>query len=413
MRRSLSLSLYLLNAGRGRAVPAGSGTLRPRRGSGPVVWLATGPGIPREALEEFCTALVAAARDTTVVLTPETAVPDGADSAVQGEATPADQPQVIAAFLDHWQPDVVMLLGQDLPPALILACKERSVPIVLAAVGGWSDFFQQGLFRRQLAKSLLPRFDEILAADEDTARSIRDLGGLLPGLRIAGRLEDLSAPLNCNEAERATLAAQFGTRGVWLAADCPPQEEDAVLAAHAHAMRMAHRMLLIAVPSDLSQGPAMADRMTREGFQVALRSQDEEPEAETQVYVADTEGEYGLWYRLAPVTYLGGTLSDAAANRDPMEAAALGSALISGSRPRGFAASFAKLTAGKAIRTVRSPASLADAVAELIAPDRAASLAHNAWRVSSDGAEVIETLVGCLSRWVERARRARSTDPVR
>lgn len=413
MRRSLSLSLYLLNAGRGATSQAASQTVRPPRDGGPVVWLAAEAEIPREALGQICAALMATSRNASVVLTPATALPDGLDGAVKGEATPADHPQAIAAFLDHWRPDVVMLLGHNLPPALILACNERSLPIVLAAVAGWPDSFQQGLFRRQLAKALLPRFDEILAADEDTARSMRDLAGLLPAMRIAGRLEDISAPLHCNEAERAALASQFGTRGVWLAADCPAQEEDAVLAAHAHAMRMAHRMLLIAVPSDLTQGPAMADRMTREGFQVALRSHDEEPEAETQIYVADTEGEYGLWYRLAPVTYLGGTLGNAAANRDPMEAAALGSALISGSRPRGYAASFAKLTTARAIRTVRSPASLADAVAELIAPDRAAILAHNAWRVSSDGAEVIETLVGCLQRWLARSVKGHSADPVR
>lgn len=406
MRRSLSLSLYLLTTGRGDATAAQSAGHAPRP-EGQAVWVAAGTDVAQGPLEQLCQALLAERPKLLIVLTCEGAagrVMPVVPPNVIPEVAPADRPADVETFLAHWQPDALLLIGQSLPPATILACNARHVPVVLAGLGARADAFGEGLFRRQLAKSLLPRIDRILVADQAMALALHGLVGDLPAVEIAGHLEEVPQPLSCNEAERASLAQYFGTRGVWLAADCPEGEEEAVLAAHGQAMGMAHRMLLILVPQDVSQGAAVADRITREGYVVALRSHDEEPDAETQVYVADTDGEYGLWYRLAPVTYLGGTMWEKGPCRDPMEAAALGSAILCGPRTGDHAAAFAQLTAAKALRAVRSPMALADAVAELIAPDRAALLAHNAWGVSSGGAEVTGAVVQAVTAMLDRSK---------
>lgn len=414
MRRSLSLSLYLLVASRrGRPVTGGTAT-RAARPEGQVVWIAAGPDIGTGPLTQLCRGLLAERPKLTLVVTREASgadqlAPDLLPTGVHAETAPPDRPADVAALLQHWDPGALLLFGQVLPPAAILGCNERGIPVVLAGLGERADSFALGMFRRRLARWLLPRIDRILVADDAMSVALRDLAGDLPRMQVIGHLDDVLPPLTCNESERASLAGRFGTRGVWLAADCPADEEDAVLAAHGNAMRLAHRMLLILVPRDLSQGAAIADRFTREGFQVALRSNDEEPDPETQIYVADTEDEYGLWYRLAPLTFFGGTLWDAGPTRDPMEAAALGSAIICGARTKDRMAAFARLQEQKALRQVRSPTALAEAVAELIAPDRAAVLAHDAWAVSSHGAEVTERVVRAVFETLDRPPAAAAT----
>ena len=85
------------------------------------------------------------------------------------------------------------------------------------------------------------------------------------------------------------------------------------------------------------------------------------------------------------------------AGRNPFEPAALGSAIVHGPNTAPYPDAYARLGAASASRQVATPAELSDAVCDLIAPDRAAILAHNAWSVSSGGAEVAERVVRLMS----------------
>jgi 3-deoxy-D-manno-octulosonic-acid transferase len=126
---------------------------------------------------------------------------------------------------------------------------------------------------------------------------------------------------------------------------------------------------------------------------VAQRGLDQEPDTETEVYLPDSAAEYGVWYRLAPVCYMGGSLLGDGCARNPMEAAALGSAIIYGPRPGNFGAVFGRLGAAQAARAVGSAGDLGEALSDLLAPDRAARLAQAAWGLASDGVEVTDRVV--------------------
>ena len=126
------------------------------------------------------------------------------------------------------------------------------------------------------------------------------------------------------------------------------------------------------------------------------RDVEPEPDGETEVFLADGGGEYGLWYRLAPVTFLGGTLLGEGCSRDPLEAAALGSALITGPKAGAHGAAHQRLARARAVRSILTPADLADAAGDLLAPDRAARLAQAAWAASSDGAEATDQVLAAI-----------------
>ena len=149
------------------------------------------------------------------------------------------------------------------------------------------------------------------------------------------------------------------------------------------------RLLLVVVPDQPAEGAEWADRLREGGFNVALRSRDEASGTEVQIYIADTKGEMGLWYRLAPISFLGRSLGPGG-GVNPYEAAALGSAIVHGPRVENFRQAYARLTAANASRRVRNAEELGDAIEQLLSPDKAATIAHEAWNISSSGAEVTD-----------------------
>jgi 3-deoxy-D-manno-octulosonic-acid transferase len=390
MARSLALALYLLAASRGGSEPAAA---RGRRPDGKLVWMHLGAGSNLKRLAQLARRLFDLRPGLAFLVTAQgdaSPTAAGFPGTMVTDRTPAERVPSVAAFLDHWRPDLALIAGATLPPALIAGTHDRGIPLILADIRLGTEDVGQWRWRRGLAASLLSRFSRVLAQDPETAARLRAIGGRQLPVEIAGRIEETSEPLPGSEAERAALAELLATRPVWLAVACPEAEEEAVIAAHARAMRLAHRMLLILVPADAQRADALADRIGREGWVVARRSREEEPEADVQVFLADGEAELGLWYRLAPVTFMGGTLAPGGTGRNPFEPAALGSAILHGPHPGPYPDAYALLADARATRLVNGAEALADAVADLIAPDRAALLAHNAWAVSSGGAEVTD-----------------------
>ena len=390
MARSLALALYLLAASRRGSDPEPT---RPDRPEGIVVWMNLGEGSGVKRLSQLARRLSELRADLSFVITADGVAPPatiGFPVGTLSDRQPAEKVNPVRAFLDHWRPNLCVLTGSTLPPALVAEASKTNAPLVLADIRITDAAFARWRWRRGMIGSLLSRFARILAQDAETAARLRDIGGRRLPVEVAGRIEETTEPLPGNEAERAALAELLATRPVWLAVACPESEEEAVIAAHARAMRLAHRMLLILVPDDPVRADRLAERMMKEGWVVARRSRDEEPDPDVQAFLADGEGELGLWYRLAPVTFMGGTLTPGGTGRNPFEPAALGSAILHGPFPGPYPDAYALLADARAARLVAGAEGLGDAVTDVIAPDRAASLAHNAWAASSGGAEVTD-----------------------
>ncbi len=395
MARSLALGLYLMLADRGAPDVRPP---RPRRPDGPLLWVNAATGTRPEAMDQLMRGLAASRPGLAVLVTSEaTPPPEGVDCLT--DLPPPDRGPSVRDFLDHWRPDAALFLGSDLPPALVTEAHERRLPMILA--DAQLDPGATSFWRRGMVASVLARFDRILARDAASAMALQRLGGRALPVERAGHIEAVPDPLPCNEAEREVMADLLRARPVWLAAACPEAEEEAVIAAHIHAMSHAHRLLLILAPTDPARVEPLIQRLTDEGLIVAARARDEEPDPEVQVYLTDGPTEMGLWYRLAPVTWLGGSLTGPAI-RNPAEPAALGSAIVHGPAGEPHGAALARLAEARATHAVQRAADLPGAIAELIAPDKAALLAANAWVATSAGAEAVDRIVGATLSALDR-----------
>ncbi|HFQ15007.1 MAG TPA: 3-deoxy-D-manno-octulosonic acid transferase [Rhodobacteraceae bacterium] len=297
-------------------------------------------------------------------------------------------------FLDHWRPDVVIWVEAELRAPILDAINRRKLTLFWADASMPDEKSHKLRWFPGAARRMLGCFTMILVQDGRSARNLKRLGVASSRMEVLGKLHESAPPLECVESDREALAALLATRPVWLAAKITPEEEPVVVGAHRSVSRRAHRYLLLLAPSDPKRGPDLAARLEKDGWVIALRSAGQEPTPDTQIYITDSDGEMGLWYRLAPISFLGGTLAHSKADGicDPYQATALGSVVLHGPKTGIFAPRFARLQSAGAARQVHTQTNLSRELEFLLAPDKVAQMAQAAWEVSTSGAEVSDRL---------------------
>ncbi|MBN8980131.1 MAG: 3-deoxy-D-manno-octulosonic acid transferase, partial [Rhizobiales bacterium] len=240
---------------------------------------------------------------------------------------PLDSPRFIETFLRYWEPGLALFIESDLWPNLIVATSERRIPLVLINGRMSPRSFPRWRRFRGTISALLECFDLCLAQSDVDAERFAALGS--PNVMTTGNLKlDVAAPpADPRKLEKLKAATQ--RRMIFVAASTHPGEEEIVLDAYRRLAGHFPALLGIIVPRHPKRGVAIARMLSAAGVNVALRSQDEMPSGDTEIYVADTMGELGLFYRLAPVVFMGGSLVDHG-GQNPIEAIKLGAAILHG-----------------------------------------------------------------------------------
>jgi 3-deoxy-D-manno-octulosonic-acid transferase len=295
---------------------------------------------------------------------------------------PLDVTRYVRHFLDHWRPDVVIVAESEVWPATITALARRAVPVVIVN-GRFSDrSFARWRRVRGIAAPLFARLSLVLAQSADDAARFAAMGAR--NVAVTGNLKWDAPPLAADPAELQRLKAAFAGRPVWLAASTHAGEEEIVAAAH-QALAATHGdVLTLLVPRHPQRGDAVAGVLASAGLATARRSRGEVPTASIAVYLADTLGELGLFYRLAPVAFIGNSLVDGGGH-NPLEAVQLAAAVLYGPHVKNFADVFARLDAASPAARVTDAATLASAVAALLADPAAARRLAEAQRAAFGG----------------------------
>lgn len=248
---------------------------------------------------------------------------------------PLDAPGYLARFLDHWQPALSIWAEQDLWPGAVAAADRRGIPLALVNARMNAEAYARRSRSRGLYRDLFSRFRLIAAQDAQTAHHLQALGA--KGVRILPSLKSAAPPLSADPKSLAQeREALIGQRTVLLASS-HHEDEFAVLSAF---RALTPRPLLLVAPRDPGRGAELGARVAEHGLTATRRSLGEGPTAD--VWIVDTFGEMGLWYRLCPITIIGGSFGPTEGH-NPWEPAALGSAVLHGPRLANFAADFANL----------------------------------------------------------------------
>jgi 3-deoxy-D-manno-octulosonic-acid transferase len=277
--------------------------------------------------------------------------------------SPLDVAPWISRFLGHWRPDFALFVESELWPVTIMSLAGAGIPQILVnarlserSFRGWNRF-------GGVARSLFSRIGLCLAQTDKDGERYRALG--VPCVAVTGNLKFDVPPPAADPAAVAAFQALLGNRPVWVAASTHEGEEEVVAAAH-QLLRQRHQGLVtIIAPRHPNRGPAIRGMLAERGLAVAQRSAGEPIGPLLDIYLADTLNELGLFYRVAPVAFLGGSLI-AHGGQNPIEPARLDAAILYGPHVHNFEGIYAALDGAGAAERVADAESLASAVGALL-----------------------------------------------
>lgn len=318
---------------------------------------------------------------------------------------PIDREAAVARFLDHWRPQLALWVESDLWPNLVLGTQRRALPMVLLQGRMSARSFARWRLAPGLIRPMLAGFELCLAQSQDQVERFERLGAA--NVKCLGNLKQAAPPLAAEPGELETLTAALGARPRWLAASTHAGEEAAAGRVH---KRLAERwpgLLTLVAPRHPSRGDEVAAALEASGLSTARRSLGQVPTPEVEVYVADTLGELGLLYRLAPVAFVGGSLIPHG-GQNPIEPARLGCAVLFGPNMENFSEAVERLVAAGGGEQVADEAALGVAVSALIAePELRARRGAAAREVAGAGGGVLDAVLKELEPLLPRSGEAR------
>jgi 3-deoxy-D-manno-octulosonic-acid transferase len=275
---------------------------------------------------------------------------------------PVDQPMWIQRFLDHWKPNIALWVESEFWPNLLTTIHQRGIPLILINARVSPDSFRGWQRVPRTIARLLGCFSLCLAQSVEDAEKLTELSA--KNVHIPGNLKFAAEPLPVDDKALSTLWNDISTRPVWIAASTHSGEEEAVANAHRAISKNQPDILTIIIPRHPARSTEIAREILGMGHSVSLRSKGEPVTSETAIYIADTVGELGLFYRLAPIAFIGGTLVPHG-GQNMLEAAKLECAIIHGPSTTNFAAVTSEVSAAGGSTIIQNATELADAVSSL------------------------------------------------
>ena len=368
------------------------GIAAPERGDRPLVWLhaaSVGETIAVLPLIDEVRKRAPGVRFllTTGTVTSAALAKDRLSPGDVHQYAPLDAPKYVERFLDHWRPDLAVLTESEIWPNTILTCHSRNIPIALINARMSDRSYKRWRRNRRTARPLFGRIHSILAQNERLARRFRELGGR--NVSVAGNLKVDAPPLPVDETALTELSKRIGARRTFLAASTHQGEEEALLEAYSAAKRTFQDLLLIIAPRHPQRGEALAELAAGQGFETARRQASEAIEPTTEVYIADTVGELGVFYSLAQTAFIGGSLIEHG-GQNPIEAIRFGTAVLTGPSQYNFADAYGELRRRSGVIEVHNSAQIGASIEHLLGDEEALRSLQNS------AADSVNAMAGAL-----------------
>ena len=310
-------------------------------------------------------------------------------SGARHQYLPLDVPRFMRRFLDHWKPRLALFAESEIWPNAILALQARGIPLVLVNARLSPRSAERWSRRPEIARALMGRLTLCIPQSDADAQRFAGLGA--PVTAPAGNLKYDLPPPPADPALVEQLAGRIAGRELWMAASTHPGEEAAICAAHAAVAAGRANLLTVVAPRHPDTADAYVAAARARGLDAVKRSDGAGPDEANDLYVVDTIGELGLFFRLSPLVFMGGSLVPHG-GQNPFEPARLGAAVLHGPHVFNFVPVYEALDRrGGAIQLDDGPM-LAGAVRDLLAD---AALLRDMGRTA---AETVRALGGARER---------------
>jgi 3-deoxy-D-manno-octulosonic-acid transferase len=338
---------------------------------------------------------------TTVTLSSAKLAAERLPNGAVHQFAPLDVPKIVDRFLDHWKPDLAIIMESELWPNTLLALDARNIPTFIVN-GRMSDrSFRRWRRLLPVIRPVLGSLNGVLCQSDEDARRFRLLGASHASNLGNLKFDAATPPLDAMQLQE--LRNRIGQRPVFLAASVHPGEEEAIILAHRLAQESFPTLLTIIAPRHPDKAAVFAEAATAKGYNIATRLSDSDRPnlSACDVHLVATLGELGLLYSVANIAFVGGSLIRHG-GQNPIEAAKLAVPIIHGPHVSNFRDVYARLVHANAALPIESAADLPAAVLRLLS-DQPLSIAmqNEASRLVQEGTGALERSLDVLFKAIK------------
>jgi 3-deoxy-D-manno-octulosonic-acid transferase len=233
---------------------------------------------------------------------------------------PFDHPDWVRAFLDHWQPNMVLWVESELWPNLLMQIQKRHIPAALLNARLSFKSARNWSYSRGLLSELLTTFSVILCQSDTDKHYYESLGGR--SVFTVGNIKFSAKPLPYSDDDHTALSQLLAGRPTWIYASTHFDEESIARDIHLSLKKDIPNLLTIIAPRHPERTDKILETISSPNIKITRRhpAQKNIPAPDTDIYLVDTMGELGLFYKLTDIAMIGRSLSlDGGGGHNPLE----------------------------------------------------------------------------------------------
>lgn len=322
---------------------------------------------------------------------------------------PIDHPTWMGRFIDHWQPDLVLWMESELWANALSLLGQHGIPAILINARLSPRSFNRWRWIKKTAGQILSNFSLILTQTKQDEESYKTLGAT--NVKTMGNLKYAAVPLPVDPDSLATLQTATQNRPVWLYASTHEGEEELACRIHQRLKRDIPDLLTVIVPRHPDRRDRIRAICDKYNLRSVLRTTDRIfPQPDDAIYIADTLGELGLFYRLCPIACIGRSFSaDGGGGHNPIEAAQLGCAVLHGAFIQNLMDIYKDMDEAGAAQLVLNEDDFRETLKILLMDDKKRQALQDAGaRFMADRGQVLDRVMAEIQPYLERIGMAES-----
>ena len=307
---------------------------------------------------------------------------------------PVDRPKWVKRFLEYWHPDLVLWAESELWPSILSEIGKRHLPMALINARMSANSFKNWSRAKGMAQNILSAFTIILTQTDKDKNYYINLGAR--SVSTIGNIKFAAPPLPYLESDLKSLQDATAGRPLWVYASTHAGEEELAAETHIALRDEFPNLLTIIIPRHPERRVSILGALQQYQLSISTRSQSKIlPDAKSDIYLVDTLGELGLFYRLSPISCIGRSFSaDGGGGHNPLEAAQLGSAVLHGQHVQNLMDIYAPMDASGAALCLDTPDKLAPALRQFLSDKESLkNLSEKGYSFSEGQKEILSKLV--------------------
>lgn len=317
---------------------------------------------------------------------------------------PLDHPVWVKRFLEHWSPDLIFWMESELWPNMLYEIEQHSIPAILVNARLSDKSYRTWKLFPNFARDMLGTYTKILCQTPEDEQKFKTLGAI--DCTTTDNLKYSSTPIPHDPNALKELMQSTSGRPMWLYASTHKGEEDLACTLHSTLKQIVPDLLTIVVPRHPERRDEIKEICEAHSLKIMFRSEEHKsPKSDTDIYIADTLGELGLFYRLTPIACIGRSFSDdGGGGHNPIEAAQLGCAILHGPHVQNLQDIFDEMDSAGAAIHLSTTEHFRETLLELLNdPQKTQELQRKALNLSKQKNTVIDIVMKAIMPIVDEA----------